>query len=95
MKMTKSSSHPMAHTAATGARLLTVQTCADQLGLSVWTVRLWAYNGKIASHKLGSRLMVSQSEMDRVISESERPRVRACPEDPIRKCNTEPPSLKP
>jgi excisionase family DNA binding protein len=58
-----------------GVRLLTVQACADQLGLSVWTVRLWAYQGKIASHKLGSRLMVSQSEIDRIISESERPRV--------------------
>ena len=62
---------------ASGARLIGVQQAADQLGLSVWTIRFWAYNGKISSHKLGSKLMVSTAEIDRIVAESERPRVAA------------------
>ena len=49
---------------------------AEQTGLSPWTLRRWAYDGKIASHKLGTRLMIPQSELDRLISESFRPRFR-------------------
>ena len=44
-------------------------------GLSPWTVRGMAYRGRIASHKIGTRLMFDRAELDRVISESERPRL--------------------
>ena len=56
-------------------RLVTVQEAAMLLGLSVWTVRGWAYRGVIASNKLGTRLCVPISEIERVIRESSRPRV--------------------
>jgi hypothetical protein len=35
--------------------------------------RLWAYRGKVASAKLGSRLMIPTSELDRIIAENLRP----------------------
>jgi len=56
-------------------KLLTVQAASVALGLSVWTLRAWAYAGKISSNKLGRRLMVSTAEIDRLIAESERPRL--------------------
>jgi hypothetical protein len=46
-------------------------------GVSIWTLRSWAYKGKVASHKLSTRLMFDRAELDRVISESERPRLHA------------------
>jgi excisionase family DNA binding protein len=57
-------------------KLLTIQEAADSLGISVWTLRGWAYAGRISSHKLGKRLMVSQKELDRILAETERPRLK-------------------
>ena len=57
-------------------KLLTVQEAAQTLNLSVWTLRSWAYAGRISSHKLGKRLMVSQDELDRILAETERPRLK-------------------
>jgi hypothetical protein len=45
-------------------------------GVSIWTLRQWAYKGKISSHKLSTRLMFDRAELDRVITESERPRLQ-------------------
>ena len=56
-------------------RLMNLTSAAEQLGLSPWTIRAWAYSGKIASHKLGTRLMIPTSEIDRVIAKTERPRL--------------------
>lgn len=56
-------------------QLLGVVEAADELGLSHWTLRAWAYSGRISSNKLGSRLMIPRSEIDRIIAESERPRL--------------------
>ena len=58
-------------------RLLTVQKAAAQLGISVWTLRQMAYAGRVSSHKIGTRLLIAEDEIKRVISESERPRVIA------------------
>jgi hypothetical protein len=57
-------------------RLLTIQMFAVQMGCSVWTARAWAYSGRIASVKIGVRLMVPPSEIDRLISENLRPAMK-------------------
>jgi len=54
-------------------KLCGVAQAAETLGISVWTIRAWAYKGKIASHKLGDLLMFSDEELQRVIDSSERP----------------------
>jgi hypothetical protein len=55
-------------------RLLPVKGFAAQSGFSLWTIRQWAYSGRIASVKLGKgRLMIPASELDRLISENLRP----------------------
>jgi excisionase family DNA binding protein len=58
-------------------RLLTVQKAAAQLGISVWTLRQMAYGGRVSSHKIGTRLLIAEDEIERVINESERPRFTA------------------
>ena len=54
--------------------LMTVDDSATLTGLSVWTVRQMAYKGRVASVKLGRRLMIPVAELRRVILESTRPR---------------------
>jgi predicted site-specific integrase-resolvase len=54
-------------------QLLDVYTAARILGLSHWTLRNWAYRGVVASHKISTRLMFDEAEIQRVIRESERP----------------------
>ncbi|MHB1938913.1 MAG: helix-turn-helix domain-containing protein [Acidobacteriaceae bacterium] len=56
-------------------RFYNVGKAAEILGLSVWTVRTWAYTGKIASAKLGSRLMVPAEELEKIAAEAVRPRL--------------------
>jgi hypothetical protein len=50
----------------------------DQLeaisGISVWTWRRWAQNGKIASAKVSTRLLISRAEFERVMQDALRPR---------------------
>jgi len=46
-------------------------------GLSPWTWRRWAYDGKIASAKAGKRLLIPKSEVDRVMKEGLRPALEA------------------
>ncbi len=57
------------------AHYLGVAEAEEMTGVSRWTWRRWAYDGKITSTKLGSRLLIPASEIDRVISEGTRPRV--------------------
>lgn len=45
-------------------------------GISRWTVRRWAYDGKIGSVKMGRRLMIPVSELDRLVTEGTRPAVK-------------------
>jgi hypothetical protein len=45
---------------------------------SHWTIRQWAYNGKIESIKIGGpkgRLLIPVSEIERIIVEGTRPRL--------------------
>lgn len=42
-------------------------------GLSRWTWRRWAYHGKISSVKVGPRLLIPKTEIDRIMAEGLRP----------------------
>ena len=58
-------------------QMLSVAIAADALGISIWTLRRWCYDGRCASHKMGTRLLVSAEEVERIQRESERPRLSA------------------
>jgi excisionase family DNA binding protein len=57
----------------TGRILHPLKEAAQRLGLTVWGLRAWVYAGKIASHKIGSKVCISEDEIARIIAESERP----------------------
>lgn len=44
-------------------------------GVSRWTWRRWAYDGKVASVKLGKRLLIPSAEISRLVEENTRPRL--------------------
>jgi hypothetical protein len=44
-------------------------------GLSKWTWRKYAYEGRIASTKVGRRLLIPVAEIERIMSEGLRPAV--------------------
>ena len=58
-------------------RMIGVAPAAEALGISVWTLRNWCYRGKCSSHKIGDRLMLDEAEIDRIMTEGERPRLEA------------------
>jgi excisionase family DNA binding protein len=51
-----------------------VKDAARRLGISVWTMRKKAYDGDIASVKIGVKLLIPESELERMIREGMRPR---------------------
>jgi excisionase family DNA binding protein len=57
------------------SEVIRVQEFARRLQISVWTARGWAYRGKIASCKVGKRLLIPSSEVARLIAENTRPRL--------------------
>jgi excisionase family DNA binding protein len=57
------------------ANLLSVGEAEAQTGVSRWTWRRWAYDGKVASVKLGRRLLIPAAEIDRLVAENTRPRL--------------------
>ena len=54
---------------------LGVAEAESMTGVSRWTWRRWAYDGKIASVKLGKRLVIPASEIERLVV---RTPVRVC-----------------
>lgn len=48
--------------------LLSVDKTAEVLSVSPWTVRAWITKGKLGSTKLGSRRLVPQSEIEKLIA---------------------------
>lgn len=56
-------------------KLMHVNPSAEYLGISPWTLRRWAYEGRIASFKISTRLLFDKADLDKVIADSERPRV--------------------
>lgn len=59
-------------------RYLGVEAAEAYSGISRWTWRRMAYAGRIASSKVGKRLLLPVSEVDRILAEGYRP---ALPED--------------
>lgn len=55
---------------------VSVQGAETMTGRSRWSWRRDAYEGKIASVKLGAKLLIPISEIRRVIAENTRPAVR-------------------
>ena len=54
--------------------LYPVKDAARKLGISVWTLRKKAYEGDVASVKIGVKLLIPESEIERIISDGLRPR---------------------
>ena len=57
------------------AQFLGVAEAETIAGVLKWTWRRWAYDGKISSVKLGKRLLIPTSEIERLVSENTRPRL--------------------
>ncbi|HUD23214.1 MAG TPA: helix-turn-helix domain-containing protein [Acidobacteriaceae bacterium] len=57
----------------TEAQYLGVAEAEARTGVSRWTWRRWAYDGKIASVKLGKRLLIPTSEIQRLIDRGTMP----------------------
>jgi len=51
-----------------------VKDAALRLGISVWTLRRKAYERDVASVKIGAKLLIPESEIQRMIREGLRPR---------------------
>ena len=48
--------------------LLSVDKTAEVLSISPWTVRAWIAKGRLRSTKLGSRRLIPQSEIEKLIA---------------------------
>lgn len=57
------------------AEYLGVAEAEAMTNVSRWTWRRWAYDGKVGSVKLGKRLLIPTSEVQRLIAENSRPRL--------------------
>ena len=53
-------------------RLNDLETTAQRLAVSIWTVRRWVQTGQLASVKLGARRLIAESEVQRAITEGLR-----------------------
>jgi excisionase family DNA binding protein len=51
-----------------------VKLAAERLGVSIWTLRKKAYMGDVASVKIGTKLLIPESELERLVQENLRPR---------------------
>jgi hypothetical protein len=58
---------------------VSVQSAETLTGRSRWSWRRDAYDGKIASVKLGAKLLIPIAEIRRVIAENTRPRLNPQP----------------
>lgn len=55
------------------ADYLSVAQAEARTNVSRWTWRRWAYDGRIASVKLGKRLLIPTTEIERLVSAGTRP----------------------
>ncbi len=54
-------------------KLLSVEKAAEVLSVSPWTIRAWITQGKLGSAKLGSRRLVPEAEIQRIITQASVP----------------------
>jgi excisionase family DNA binding protein len=54
---------------------LGVAEAEEVTGVSRWTWRKWSYDGRVASVKLGKRLLIPKAEIERLIAQNTRPAV--------------------
>ena len=54
--------------------LYPVKDAARRLGISVWTLRKKAYVAEIVSVKIGVKLLIPESEINRLVDAGTRPR---------------------
>lgn len=57
-------------------QLIGVEEAEQLYGLSRWTFRRWAYTGKIASVKMGKRLLLPIADLQRLVAEGTRPALK-------------------
>ena len=69
----------MAVIAKVEAEYVSVQGAETMTGRSRWSWRRDAYDGKIASVKLGAKLLIPIAEIRRVIAENTKPRLNPQP----------------
>jgi excisionase family DNA binding protein len=50
-------------------KLLSIDECAEALGLSTWTIRRLLKHGKLPRVKIGSRVLVRASDIERFIQQ--------------------------
>ena len=53
-------------------KLLKIEHAAELLGVSPWTIRSWIAQRRIRSAKLGSRRLIHESEIARLIEDGTR-----------------------
>jgi excisionase family DNA binding protein len=53
--------------------LKNIDEAAGLLGISPWTVRAWIRIGKLRPVRLGRRVLLSESELERLVAESQEP----------------------
>jgi hypothetical protein len=58
-------------------QFFSVRRAEEKTGVSRWTWRAWAYSQKVASVKMGKRLLIPASEIQRLVAEGTRPARRA------------------
>jgi hypothetical protein len=55
--------------------LMPIKNFAATMGVSIWTARGWAYEGKISSCKISRSLLIPATEVTRLVNENLRPRI--------------------
>jgi excisionase family DNA binding protein len=53
--------------------LKSVDEAAGLLGISPWTVRAWIREGRLRPVRLGRRVLLSEAELERLVTESQEP----------------------
>ena len=62
--------HILHHVGGLVENLFSVEESARRLGnISVWTIRAWLSQGKLQRTKVGSRTMIRESELQKVIDD--------------------------
>lgn len=55
-------------------KIYSVKSAAEQLGgISRWTVYAWLSDGRLRGVKLGRRIMIMESELERLIKNNAKP----------------------